>query len=209
MVVTLLQLRTRIRTEINKPSTSYEEFIDDAIRSAILFYGSSRFWFLEDSDVLTLATSGTFIDLPDDFNLPVQLRISVNSRWIGHQTGFKHVTHDELKESATDAAATGSPCAWALFGNRVYVDRISDQTYTLDLSYIRKDVTLPEADSDTSIWFDEGRDVIRLKAMEYFYRDRLHAFEIAERYEARAKTASDALTSQHNQRQLTAGILRG
>lgn len=208
MAVTLAQLRTRIRNEINKPSTQYDTFIDDAIRSAIRFYSGERFWFLEETTTLTLASGNSSTALPTNFGLHRKLRVKVNNIWRTHGKGFDHITFDELKDEFTDASATGAPTNWATFGAAIYVDKAADSNYEMDIAYIKKDTSLPDADGETSVWFEDGQDLIREKAMEFVYRDRLHAYEKANEHETKAATWLNTLTTQHNQRQITAGLLR-
>lgn len=217
--ITLATLRQRIRNEIkDSQQTQYESFIDDAIRSAIRFYSHARLWFLEKNDQLTHASGNLSKTLPTDFHLMIGLRILVGGVWIDHDGGFTHVTWNELKNYNKDFTTTGVPSKWALFGTKFHFDVVSDADYSLDVTYIKKDVTLPSADSDTSVWFDDGQDLIRNKAMEFFYRDRLHAFDRADMHQAICdggivngkpyEGLYKGLVRQHNQRQISSGLLR-
>lgn len=209
MAVTLKQMRDRIRTEINKPSTAYESFIDDDIRSAIAFHSDAKYWFLEAVSGPTLANAASGFLLPSDFGMAIMLRASVSGQWISENNGFKQSTYQSLRNTYTSVTDTGSPAVWALFGNSVYVNQIANADYLMELSYYAKDAVPPIGDDDMSIWFDDGADLIRNRAMEFFYRDRLHTPDAADTYKAQADIWAGKLTVKHNLRAATAGLLRG
>ena len=174
MVATLADMVTRIARDTGL-GTSFAQEIKDSIVAAIRLHETEPLWFLQDRTTLTLQDGDISVSLPDDFKAHISLRVLVNGRWMGERHGFKSRTFNELLEENTDDTNTGYPETWALFGSRIYVNRTADDDYDLDLPYIKGDVAYPSADSDSSVWFDEGFEVIRLEATAIFLRDRVHA----------------------------------
>lgn len=206
---TQLEMRQRILKEVkDSQQTQYESFIDDALRSAILFYSDQKLWFLQKMETVMLLETASSVAVPTDFQLIISLRISVDSRWRGDVDGFQQKTHDQLQGFSQDQTLTGVPRYWALFGSSFYMDKLADDDYALEVSYYKKDTSLPDADGDTSVWYDDGKDLIRNKAIEYFYRDRLHNFEKAADYEIRAERILKQLQMINLKRGLSSGLAR-
>lgn len=194
----------RIDREINKTTgTTYETDIKNALVSAIRFFEHRPVWFTEKvgSD-LTLNSASDNVSLPADFARMKCLRIVVSSQFRGKDTGFEPV-HDisELREKTGATQRTQTPMFWSLLNAKIYTDTLADQSYTLKIDYNMKDTSYPSATSDTSIWFDEGQDVIRWMAMSIFYGDRLHDEQNEAKYFARSIAAFDVLTGRSNTRE--------
>lgn len=203
--VTFADLKTRILKEADAESTSgqslYFEAIGNAIISAIRYYEGTRFWFLEKTANITILNTQTLIALPTDFKSLIQLRLRVGNEWLTDRNGFELVSYDRLKELATDATATGQPRYCALYSNAVVVDRAVDKNYTIEVTYCRGDVNYPSADGSTSIWFDDGVELIRYKALEIFYRDKKQAEDKAQFYKVAADDFENKLKQRSNTRQ--------
>lgn len=205
MAVTFSELKTRIIKEAGDNTTSgqaaYFELIGNAIVSAIKFYESSKLWFLEERDTLTLTSGLDYTALPDDFRAAIELRVKVNGSWRGYNQGFSAISYQELIDQNINTTNTGCPSKYAFFADSIYFDRVADQNYDIDISYIKGDVTYPESDSDISVWFDEGEDLIRYKALEMFYRDSRDAEEKAAYYKQAASDTYINLVERHMVRQ--------
>lgn len=177
--------------------------IGNSITSAIRFYERKPLWFNQTyTESLTLSTGSSSLSLPATFKKELMVRVQVSGLWSGESNGFKGKSFQELKANLfTDPTATGRPQYWAILGNTLYIDRIADTDYTIGLHYVYGDSSYPSADGDTSIWFDEARDLIRYYAAGLYYQDYLHAEEKAQTYFNKADSWINNLTIDFNTRE--------
>jgi hypothetical protein len=179
-------LYTRIEREVLKQTnTIYLTDVKNAIISAIRYYEHKPVWFTEVVGTDLSITSGTDnVSLPANFASMKSLRVWNGSRYLDETSGFEPVTFDELRRiKADNPNKTTTPSFWALWAGKVYVDSTVSTTTTAPIDYYKKDTSYPSGASDTSIWFEEGQDVIRFKAMAIFYRDRRHDENMAAQYD--------------------------
>lgn len=108
------------------------------------------------------------------------LRLIKNGIYIGNSNGLVGVDYEKMLDSQYVINYSGTPTAWALYGSKIYFNAFADQDYTLSMAYNVGDLVYPSADSDISIWFNEGQDIIRYHAMGVFYNDNLHSAELAQ-----------------------------
>ncbi len=201
MAVTFGTMKTRIQAETNRPSTANLTYIGDAIVTAIKFYEAKPIWFTEKKDTVTLSSASNNVSLPSDFKRIINLRLAYSaSAYRGKGTGFDPKTMKELEEDWTDPTLSQTPVEWALFGSKIYVNCLADQSYTLPITYNYGDSTYPSADGDTSVWFEEGADIIRYKAMATFYRDKLHGYDLADKADAKAEELYRNIVDRSNSR---------
>lgn len=199
--VTFGAMKDRISSETNRDSTEEVAAIGDAIVTAIRFHDRKRFWFTETNTTLTVSAAANTVSLPTDFRALINLRVLVNSQYIGKDGGFLPVSYEQLKNDETDPTRTGSPEEYSLFGSQIRVTPLADQAYTLDIDYTRGDTTYPSADGDTSIWLgDEGQDLIRNKAKAIFCRDTFGADDLAAFFESQAASYLNNLIIDNNTR---------
>jgi len=188
------QMTQRIKDEVNRPSTSNDAFIQDAILTAIRFYTGKPFYFLEAQDSVTLLDGDTDVALPSDFGSLYKLRLLDDTTYYTDTNGIELMTISELVD-AVSVLQPGRPTRIAIWDETLYTDYEAQDDYDIDLWYYQKDATLPSADGDTSVFFDDGQDLIRNKAIEYFYRDRLHDNTSGDIYEQKAMTFYNQLTA--------------
>lgn len=200
MTATFGDLKTQIQSEVNRPAAANLTFISNAIVAAIKFYEAKPVWFTQKKDTLTLNAGDTTIAIPDDLKGITNLRMLVNGYYRGKGKGFDPLMIYELEERYNQADLTQIPEAWALFNTLIYVNCISDDTYTLPITYNYGDTTYPSMDGDTSVWFGDGYDVIRYKAEAIFYRDRLHDYELADVSDTKADEFLNNLVERTNMR---------
>jgi len=182
-----LSMKTTIQSMVNRGDEELNN-IGSSVVAAIRFYERKRLWFNETIvENLTLSVSNSSLSLPVNFKKEILGRVTVNGQWRGKGRGFEKTSFEKLKnEIFLDPNATGFPENWAIFGNTIYVDKLADQDYTLGLAYVYGDTSLPSADGDISIWFDEARDLIRYYAAGLYYQDYLHGEEKAQFYFGKA-----------------------
>lgn len=198
MAVNYGQMQQRIKNDVNRPSSSNDTAVKESINTAIRFYNGRRLWFLEEKETLTLLNGDSSVALPDDFQSMLKLKYLYNNFWYSERNGFMETTWESLEDLAENSTATGRPKWWALFGDRIYFDVMANDDFTIDISYIKGDVTEPSADGDTSVFFDEGQDLIRYKAESFLYSDYLHDSDGAGTSEAKAQQVYNQLTARQN-----------
>lgn len=199
MAVTFGALKARIQREVNRPSASYLEDIGNAIVTAIQFYEKTPLFFNETLGNLTLLPGASTVVLPDDFGSLIDLKIFDTNRFYGDASGFKGMEYVFVSDQLACNVNPGRPRYHALFNNTICMSSIADTNYELMIAYYNKDTSYPVADSDTSIWFGEGVDVIRYHAMGTFYKDRLHSDELGDpKFEQAALYYSNLTTDNNN-----------
>lgn len=203
MADTFLQVKTWVANRANRSLTAEDTYIGDAVVSAIQFFEQEQFPFLQASTSLTLLSGANSVALPSDFGTLVNLRLLDDTTLYNDRNGgFRQCTYEELQDKKELSPNTSyRPNWWALYGSTIYVERPANQNYTLELDYNKQDSSYPSADADTSVFFgDQGRDLVRYRALEFYYRDRLKGFEQAERYRIMADRKVLQLRIKHNKR---------
>lgn len=169
--MTVATTREEIKSNLVIVGTIYDTQIDAAIRSALRQLRIRQFWFLETLADLSLSSGASTLTLPTNFASAGTFDIiSGGSRYSdGDRFDFLSLEDLRAKYYTTDPISTGTPEACAISGTTLYFSHISDQAYTIPSIYYAKDVTT--AEGDTSIWEDDGYDVLRSMAQYIFKRD--------------------------------------
>lgn len=175
-MATLSDLRTHIKLDTKVNGTEKDSQVDNAIRSALRQLRGKRFWFLKQESTATLASTSSSIWLPGvlpDLSIidDVQLSDEISVYYDG--AGFDFLSYSDYKRKwyTQVEKPTGRPLACTVRNGTLTFSHSADQSYTALIDYYNQDETLPTADSDTSVWFDEGYDVVRSKAMTIFKRE--------------------------------------
>ena len=201
-MATLLDMRTRIKNALAIQGTEFDTDIDDSIRSALLQYQQEPMWFLEATTTITLASGSDSVALPSDFAQPRWAYVQINGIYRGEKDGsFKRYTFEELEEFCRQQLVSGSPRAYAYYAGLLYVDVSANADYIIKLNYFKKDETLPQDDTDTSVWFNDGYDAIRTLAMAMF-KDEVEEYQSAGNDWARADRYLRDLRKRNTQYQL-------
>lgn len=168
----LSDMRERIKSDMSIVGTVYDAQIDDAIRSALRELRNRKFWFLEATTTLTLLTGASSVALPANFGSGGEYELIADGMRYSDGHGFDIVGYDVLKRDYWNVSPipTGTPEACAVFGGALYVSHIAAADYSIPITYYKKDAAEPSA-SETSVWFDDGYDVVRSKAQHTFKRD--------------------------------------
>lgn len=171
MSTLLSDVRTQIKSDLIITGSDYDSQIDNAIRSALRQLRTRKFWFLEKSANLALSSGFSSLTLPTDFGAAGMFDIIVGGTRFTHGTGFDFLSYEDLRKTywTTDPLTTSQPIACAVSNGSLYFDCIADAAYTVPTIYYQKDATLPQA-GDTSIWFDDGYDVVESLASMIFKR---------------------------------------
>lgn len=196
----LSEIRTRIDRDFELNGSRNDD-IDDAIRSAIRIYQGRPLWFLHALTTITLSEGNSTASLPTNFGGKDTFRIQVNSTYYGQGDGFDYMDFHTLNAYHRKSLSSTQPRLCGILGTTLYFDATADQDYTIELVYYKKDATLPQADSDTSVWLDDGQDVIRVCAMALLADETLEypADKVAQMYQ-RADRYYNELVKQQNYR---------
>lgn len=199
-MVTVADLRTRIKSDIVINGTVYDAQIDDAIRSALRTLRGKRYWFLEKVGQVTLASGATSVAMPTDFGAHGEFEIIASGNRKSNRRGFDFKSFSELKKIywQNDPVPTGEPVACALVDETLYVSHTADKAYTIPITYFRKDASLPAA-SQISVWFDDGYDVVRSLAAFIFKRE-CKEYPPSEEDGGMAQFYLEALNREHERR---------
>src|SRR3990167_10052557 len=153
-------LRSRIEVDINRTDITAQ--VQRHIKLAIKHYGTFPFWFNEARTTLTASSSASFLTVPSDYLDVVELYININS----YPVRMEPKTLNEIIEYRPTSES--QPGAYAYFGDRFELDYKVNQEYTFPLWYIQELATL-SASSDTSLWTNQGEDLIVFRAEKMLF----------------------------------------
>lgn len=160
---TLAAVRNEVKANLTIVGSSQDTAIDGYIRTTLRNLRKKRYWFLRRRTTLALAQGGFLVSLPAGFSAPDFANLYYDGRVYSQNTGFQLMDYQQLAASIyTTTREQRRPYRWALaFNNALETDSLAQQAATLEFVYFCQDITLPTADSDTSVWFDDGFDVVR------------------------------------------------
>ncbi len=160
---TLAAVRNEVKANLGIVGTSQDSAIDGYVRTVLRQQRQKRYWFLRRRATLTLSQGGYSVSLPSGFSVPDFADLIYNSTRYKQKTGFALVDYDNLTALIPNSTRdTRRPAAWAIaFDGTLETDSLAEVAATIEMVYFAQDATLPSADGDTSIWFDDGFDFIR------------------------------------------------
>lgn len=164
-----------IKSDLTLNGSDYDNQIIRAIQTRLRGLRGRRFWFLEAYGSLTATSNSETIDIGaaySDYSATKSIDLIADNARFYDKQGFDLLKFDKLRARYWSQATiqTGRPEACAVLNKTLYLSHKAQSAYTLQFTYYKQDATLPGA-GGTSIWFDEGYDVIRSGAMYIFKRD--------------------------------------
>lgn len=164
-----------IKADLTINGSDYDSLLVRAVQSRLRELRGKRYWFLRGYSTLTATASSETINVTStlsDFSVIDSLDLIANNYRFTDGNGFDFLSFDRLRAQfwINSTVPTGQPVAWAIVGNTIYLSHKAASAYSLPISYYKQDATLPAA-SESSIWFDDGYDVIRAGAQYIFKRD--------------------------------------
>lgn len=174
MAYTIAQTKERIKRDLVIPNSDWDDSIVDAIHTALRLLIGKKYWFLEDSKTLTVLSGATTVALPTDFGGVGQFTLidgtirSTDLRSFDFYSDFSRFQED-YRQDAT--VISGTPVACAIRGNLLHVSHAVTANTSIECMYFKKDASLPLAESATSVWSEEGFDVLRSLATQVFKRE--------------------------------------
>ena len=160
---TLAAVRNEVKANLGIVGTSQDSAIDGYIRTVLRQQRQKRYQFLRRRTTLTLSQGGYSVALPSGFSVPDFANLIYQSRKYGQETGFALTDYSVMTGSIyTGTRISKQPTMWSIaFDNTIELDSLAQDAATIEFVYFCQDATLPTADSDTSVWFDDGFDFIR------------------------------------------------
>lgn len=168
----LSDVREQIKSELIITGSIYDAQIETAICSALRQLRTRKFWFLEKLANLTLTISTNSLTLPTDFGCAGIFELINSGVRLSDKRGFDFISLEALRSLywVNDPINTAQPVACAISNGTLYFSDIADKQYTIPAIYYQKDATLPTS-GQTSIWFDDGYDVVCSLGKYIFKRD--------------------------------------
>jgi hypothetical protein len=167
---TLATVRNEVKANLSIVGTSQDSAVDGYIRAVLRQNRQKRYWFLRRRTTLTLSQGGYSISLPSGFSAPDFANLIYSSRKYGQGTGFNLMDYSEMTASITTGTReTLQPDRWAIaFDGTLETNTYAPEAATIEFVYFCQDATLPSADGDTSVWFDDGYDFVRAAAQTLY-----------------------------------------
>lgn len=166
-MATLADVRGEIKANLTVVGTEQDSSIDGYIRTSLRQQREKRYSFLRRKGILTISAGASSSALPSDFAVADFVNLIYDGRRYGLNNCFTLVSYmdflTEFNSLVTLPIKMPSVCAINT-DNEIEIDATADRELSLELVYFAKDAVLPSNDGDSSIWFDEGFDVIRASA---------------------------------------------
>lgn len=150
MAYTLADVRNRVLDD-KLDDTSYDpeivdRFINDTQRA---IFNTYELPFMEKIFSGTLPSGESIFEFPTDFQM-AQMLLLVDSNSASVDLTHQYLPFDEFFRSypVPEDTDAGRPSVWTSHGNKIYLNRPTDDTYTLKLLYIK---TPDELDDDADI----------------------------------------------------------
>ena len=196
-MATLADLRARIADDLARDDLATQ--IADAIRDAVRRYEGERFWFNEFwRATATLSASSQSLALASLPIAPVAVgRVRLR---IGNGV-YSELRRENPAYTATaqDQGQAAEPTAWCVAADSLQFDVRANRDYALLLDGVRK-LSTASAATDTSVWVNDARDLIRAAAEKALYLDVIKDAEQAAVCAAREAEALAMLRARSNVR---------
>jgi hypothetical protein len=170
-MATIEEACTAIKSRLVLIGTAKDADIYSSIRSAIKLLQRKRYWFLRKTSDVTLSVGADSVSVPTDFAMMESADLVYSGRRYSDKQGFILLEYTKLKDKyfSTGSAANGQPSACALVNTTLWLSHLAEVAGTLKFTYYCKDIALPTAASDTSVWLgDDGYDAV-VSLAQYIY----------------------------------------
>jgi hypothetical protein len=213
MATTLGSLAIQILNDTNRDAgaflnpgnpQTYQDAVQNAIVTAIKYLEYDYYWLFKKLNTITILQNSNVTALPVDFGMLINAGYSLNGGLYNQRQGFLPMPYDELTSLFWNTSSTGYPTKYSILANNFYVFPYCSANTVFNLTYYYKDVTYPVNPEDTSIWFNDLTvDLVRMIAMQRFYKDTLQTPEIADTYDKDIAMFQAGLMRQNNNRQVS------
>lgn len=197
-MATYLDLQTRIADEVHRNDLT--TYIQNAIKSAIAYYESNRFFRSEKKDTFSTIAGQRYYStttdspgtLPDDIVEIDSIVTTVNNRiYKLDQVSYEHL--EDIDAGVTPLS--GYPRLWAWYAEQIRLYPSPNSEYLMTLSYQYERPVL-SADADENFWTNEGEELIRNRAKKDIFMSVLYDPEKAQMCSAMETLAFKSLKAQ-------------
>lgn len=215
--MTLLAVRTSVANMLTRSDLDAE--ITSEIQNAIREYNRTPFYLTEKRAGTINLTAGTTwystLDLtsaagPETFTTAtpigdIQEIIHAKIEYGTLDEPMCEVPYYTMERYLENADTAGVPAWFARFAGQIGVYPIPDTTYTMQISVLVKGL-VPSADGDTSVWFNEARELIECCAAKKVCMKYLQDVERAQVFAALEADQRNAVMRENINRQATGRI---
>lgn len=194
-------MRNRILDDLNRTDLSSQA--ENAIKTAIDYYQTYRFWFQERRSTTNTTSGQEYYPVPSDFLDDDSLVIDVN----GNDYPLHKRTYQTLEEWSIDPAIfTSQPTDYAIYGTgeqtQIRLYPAPNGAYTMTLSYVGKlDQLTTEA--STNSWMTTAEELIRSRAEASLFAQKLRDYDAAQACKFIENEALNQLQKLTKQKQFT------
>ena len=151
-------MKTRIADELTR--TGLSDQIGKAIVTSIDYYKRQSFRFNQSRATTTLVSGQEYYGLPSDF-IEMDTAVIVDGTY---KSMLEERTHYWIDDNLKSTSYTSQPYVLAVQADQFRVYPAPDKdTYEVILTYTRS-LGTPTSSTDTSAWFTDGEELIRLRS---------------------------------------------
>ena len=165
-------MQNRIADELARTDLTAQ--IQSAIRSAIAFHESERFWFNEGESTASTVAGTQAYAVPSDFLEADALTVTVS----GTRAPVTLRPWAWMRAVSVTTTSRGRPTDWSYYADQLWLYPVPDNVYTLTLSYLKRLPALA-ASGDANAWMTEGEELIRSRAKADLFAHVLRDFDEA------------------------------
>lgn len=197
-MATLGTMKTRIADEIARSDLTSQ--IALAIASAVQFYESRRFWFLEtEGSFNTISSTDAYTTSNATFLSTMIDDDSMTATVNGDREPMVKLTFNQMQPLRLNTDPMGPPRFWAYYRQRIYLHPVPDAAYTITVYYLTT-LGVPGADGSSNAWTTEAEELIRLHAKVDLFENVIRDFSEADRLRLREADVLSRLTELSNRR---------
>lgn len=176
-MATFADIKAEIADDLDDTTGEYAEQIGRAVVSAIRYAGRFVFYFNETRDkTFTTAAGQQWYDSADLADIPTLVRIQ--AAYLQRSNGSAELIRYAPQEiellsgaASTGTWASGEPCGFVYFGQRIGLYPIPDAVSTVRLQLGPYRLAPLVGDSDSNAWLDEAYDMVKARAKYLVYKD--------------------------------------
>lgn len=183
-------MTTRVEREVQRGGMTAD--IHVAIVSAIDHYQHERFAFNFGTAVSTLTASSRDAPLPTGFLESERLEMSASGSDATSYQIKGPKTFDEVRDAQQAAdTSTGRPTRFAIYQERIEFDVLADNAYEVRHFYLKDlpEISASASAAATNSWMTSAERMIRAKAKQFLYEDRIGNLAKAAVFEVRSEQA--------------------
>ena len=175
-MATLADLRARIQDDIDDPNLTSQ--IDVAIKRAINYYQTQRFWFNAKTSTFVTVSGTAEYSSTEGFPSDIIHIDKVKSTISSNDFYIPRISYEEYLETDT-GNINGQPDVYAIYKESMFIFPTPDASYTVSLSYHHSYDELA-SDGDSNDFTNNAQDLIEARAEWFLYSRIIKDTEMAQ-----------------------------